>query len=71
MVESTLMCERTWVQVLCMPFMCYLICYYFYIMPESCESQYYYIMVLIITKYEMVAWLCNCLTLAWYEFEPW
>jgi len=24
-VESTLLCERTWVQVLCMSFVCYLI----------------------------------------------
>jgi len=25
MVDSALLCERNWVRVLCMPFMCYLV----------------------------------------------
>jgi len=29
MVESPCLCDGTWVEVLCMPFMCYLIYYYF------------------------------------------
>jgi len=28
-VESTWLCERTWVQVLCVPIVCYLVYYYF------------------------------------------
>ena len=30
MVESILLCERTWVQVPCMSFMCYLNYYYYF-----------------------------------------